>query len=149
MALGPMPMGVPGGGLPPGMGMPPGAPPQMAPPGNVGPATIPQHNPGNMKKAGELLNIALKAMNEAIPNIPLGTPVHGKILKMVTDLDKVIKEGAEAVQNTVQQMMQLMQAMKAKQQAQGQASMMAPPPPTQGPAMPPMGAPPPPSSEGM
>ena len=132
MALGPMPQGVPGGGLPPGMGMPP--PPPGGPPGNAGPATIPQGNPGNLKQAAELLNIALQALNKALPSIPLGSTAHGKVMKMITELQKTMQESAEEMKGSLQQMMQLMQQMKQKQQQGAQGAMAAPP--NQGPAMP-------------
>jgi hypothetical protein len=133
------------------MGMPQPPVPPQAPPANAGPATIPQGNPGNIKKAAELLNIALQAMNGALPNIPLGSPVHEKIMKMVIDLQKTMKEAAEDMKGSLQQMKELMMQMKAKQAQAGQAGLAAPP--NQGPAMPQgmpaPGGPPPPGPEGM
>jgi hypothetical protein len=124
-----------------------GMPPPPGPPGNAGPATIPQGNPGNIKQAAELLNIALQAMNKALPSIPLGSPAHGKVMKMITDLQKTMQETAEDMKGSLQQMMELMKQMKAKQQ-QGAQSALAPPP-NQGPAMP-QGMPAqPPPQEGM
>ena len=106
-SLGAMPQGVPGGGLPPGMG---------APPANVGPVTIPQSNPGNIKGAIEKLHAAAQLINDALPQIPLGTPLHTAALKIATDLNKHIGEAKENAQGTVQTMLQAIQQMKQNPQ---------------------------------
>jgi hypothetical protein len=139
VALGPMPMGVPGGGLPPG-GAPGAMPPAMqAPPGNLGPATIPQNNPGNVLQAMQKLQAATKLITEALPQIPMGTPLHGAVLKIATDLSKHLGEAHENHQMTVQTLMQAMAAMKNDQQM-GALNRVAPQS-NQGPAMPPPAAP--------
>lgn len=147
MGLGPMPMGVPGGGLPPGMGAPPappgggGMPPGMqAPPGNVGPHTIPQSNPGNIAQAMAKLSAAAQMVNDALPMIPLGTPLHTATLKVATDLNKHLGDAKSTMQEQVQQLMQAVAAQK--QQGQMATLNRVAPPPNQPPAMAPPGAPP-------
>ena len=102
-----MPQGVPGGGLPPGMG---------APPGNLGGVTIPQSNPGNIKSAMEKLHGAAQLINDAIPSIPLGSEIHEKVLKLATELNKLIGSAKEHHQGTVQTMLQAIQQMKQNPQ---------------------------------
>lgn len=98
-----IPQGVPGGGLPPGMG---------APPANLGGVTIPQNNPGNVKGALEKLHAAAQLINDAIPQIPLGTPLHTEVLKIATNLNKHIGEAKEQAQGTIQTMLQAIQQMR-------------------------------------
>jgi hypothetical protein len=114
----PMPAGVPGGGLPPGLG---------APPANLGGVTIPQSNPGNIKAALEKLHAAAQLINDAIPSIPLGTPLHTEVLKMATNLNKHLGEAQEHAQGTIQTMLQAIQQMRQKPGLG--ASGGAPPPP--------------------
>lgn len=124
------PQGVPAGGLPPGMG---------APPGNLGAVTIPQGNPGNLKAALEKLHGAAQLINDAIPSIPLGTPLHSEVLKLATTLNKHLGEAKENAQGTIQTMLQAIQQMKQNPQMgalHGAAPGGAPPPPQpQPPAM--------------
>jgi hypothetical protein len=128
-SLGPMPQGVPGGGLPPGL---------QAPPGNLGPHTIPQSNPGNIKGAIEKLTAAAQLVNDALPMIPLGTPLHAAALKIATDLNKHLGEAKENAQNTMQTMVQHIQQLR---QAPGLGALNQGAPPPQAPAMAPPAAP--------
>lgn len=123
----PMPQGVPGGGLPPGLG---------APPANLGAVTIPQGNPGNLKAALEKLHGAAQLINDAIPSIPLGTPLHTEVLKLATTLNKHLGEAKENAQGTVQTMLQAIQQMKQNPRL-GAAASAPPQAPPQPPAMPP------------
>jgi len=125
---GPMPQGVPGGGLPPGMG-PQG---MTAPPANLGPHTIPQTNPGNIAQAMEKLSGAAQLINEAIPQIPIGTPLHAAILKVATELSKQMGEAKEKAQATAQT---LMQSIAAARQNPQMAALQRMAPPNQPPAM--------------
>lgn len=109
-----------------------------APPANVGAATIPQSNPGNAKQAVELLAVAQKALNDALPKIPIGSKVHAKVLKMLGDIGKVVSESHEEIQANMQTMMQMMASMKNDGQMRALNS-VAPPAPNQPPAMMPPG----------
>lgn len=136
-----MPQGVPQGGLPPGMA-PPGG---QAPPANVGPHTIPQTNPGNVMAAAAKLTMASKMINESIAALPMGSELHEKVLKMATDLNKVLGQIKESVTQQQQMQMLAQHMQQMKQQGAQPAGPMAPPP-NSGPAMPPPGgggAPPP------
>lgn len=134
-----MPQGVPGGGLPPGAGAPPGG---QAPPSNLGPHTIPQGNPGNAMQAMAKIQQATQLLQEALPQIPMGSEGHQKLMKIVSDLTKQIGETKANMQQQIQQLMMHLHAQKAQQAGAGG---MQPPPPNQGPAMAPPGggAPPP------
>lgn len=122
----PMPQGVPGGGLPPGMN---------APPGQAGAATIPQGNPGNVKQALQLFDVAQKAMNQALPMIPMGSKAYGEFLKLVSSMNKLKTTIGEEVEASKQTMMQIMSQMKNQQQMKALGNVA--PPPNAGPAMPP------------
>lgn len=121
--------GVPGGGLPPGMG---------APPANLGGVTIPQSNPGNVKSALEKLHAAAQLINDAIPQLPIGSPLHTETLKIATNLNRHLGEARENVQGTVQTMLQAIQQMKQNPRLGAAAPQgSAPPqPPAMAPPMP-------------
>lgn len=117
----------------------------QAPPGNLGPHTIPQSNPGNVLQAMEKLHAATKMITETIPMIPMGTPLHTAVLKVATDLTKHLGEAKTSAQGQIQQ---LLQAVHSQRQAgQMQTLNRVSPPPNQPPAMLPPG--PPPGGEGM
>jgi len=105
-----MPAGVPQGGLPPGM-TPGGMPrPLAAPQSNLGPASIPQSNPGNISAAVQKLVAAHKLILEALPAIPLGMPLHTAAMKVASDLDKHLGQAKEQAQTTVQTLLQALRA---------------------------------------
>lgn len=135
MDLGSMPAGVEGGGLPPGMPPPQGG--GQAPPANLGPHTIPQSNPGNIMQAMQKLQAAAQMITEAIPQIPLGTPLHTKVMKIATELTKELGSAKDTMQQQVQTLLQAVQAAKAR----GQNPQMPGPSPNQPPAMAPPAAP--------
>lgn len=132
MDLGSMPTGVEGGGLPPGA-PPPGG--MQAPPANLGPHTIPQSNPGNVMQAMQKLQAAAQMITEAIPQIPLGTPLHTKVMKIASELTKELGAAKDTMQQQVQTLLQAVQAAKAH----GQNPQIPGPPPNQPPAMSPPG----------
>ena len=124
----PMPQGVPGGGLPPGMN---------APPGNTGAQTIPQGNAGNVQQALKLVDAAQQAMNQALPMMPMGSEAYGELLKIVTAMNKFKSRVGEEIKAGKQTLMQMMAQMK--NQGQMHALGNVAPPPNAGPAMPPPG----------
>lgn len=122
-----MPAGVPGGGLPPAM---------RSPAANLGPVTVPQSNPGNVMQAVQKLAAAHKMILEALPALPLGTPLHESVSKVATDLGKHLTKAGEDARMTIQTLMQAMR--QHRQEAPQQAlSQMMPPQPNAPPAMPP------------
>lgn len=108
----------------------------QAPPSNIGPHTIPQSNPGNVLEGMKLIQVALSALTEAMPKLPMGTPLHMKVQKIAMELTKELHEVRETVQ---QKMMSLAQMMAAQRQQQGNPALQAAAQPHQPPAMPPQG----------
>ena len=136
-----------GGALPPSLlGAPPGA----------GPVAVPQGNPGNSLAAMQKVTTALNMLQEALPALPMGTPLHTSILRSVKELGTHL---GSAQQDEAQQIQQLVQMIRQAKQAQatqalsriGPAGPMAGAPPGAPPGMAPPGAPmlPPPSPAGM
>jgi hypothetical protein len=75
----------------PGM---PGLPPSVSPaPANVGPAVAQSGNQGNAAAAMIEVQNAVKMLERAIPNIPMGSPFHDKVMKAAMDLGKALQEG--------------------------------------------------------
>lgn len=142
------PQGIPGGGVPPGMGgpppggPPPGAAPGGAPPGNLGPVTVPQANPGNIMQAAQKLAAAHKLIMEALPALPLGTPLHEAVMKIATDLGKNLTKAGQDAQMTMQTLMQAMRGTRNDSQMQAVSRMQGQAPPGGPPATPPPGGPP-------
>lgn len=102
---------------------------------NLGPNTIPQSNPGNILQAMQKLQSAARLITEALPQIPMGTPLHTKALKIATDLNKELGSAKEGIQQQVQTLLQAIQAAKQS----GQTDIMnraMPQPQNQPPAMP-------------
>lgn len=102
-----MPMGAPS----------PAAPhPTMVPaPAHAGPATMPQGNQGNAAKAMLDVRNAVKMLEQALPMIPMGSPLHEKIHKVALDLSKELNQGDE---NPALQLQSLVQMMRSASQAQ-------------------------------
>ena len=69
--------------------LPPSVPQQKP---NSGPALAPQAQPGNAAAAMQKIQSAGKLVNEAIGSIPMGTEFHTKILKLATDLNKLLTD---------------------------------------------------------
>lgn len=95
---------LPGGASPVAGAQPspsPGLPPGTQPPrGNVGPVTQPQTNPGNSTAAMLDVRNALQLLQRALPNIPMGSPIHGDILDVVRKLSKhAAEEGPQSMLN--------------------------------------------------
>ena len=119
---------LPGQSPPPALG--------AAPPGS-GPAVAPQGNMGNAAQAQAMIAVAMKQLQMALPNIPMGSPLHADIMKAVSSISKHMKaagggEGQEA--NLLVQQLRQMQK-QAPQMAALRS--MAPAGEGQGPAMPP------------
>lgn len=132
----------PGGGGPPPGGAPPGLVPPPAP--AIGPATVPQGNPGHLAKAMTDVRNAVKMLETALPTIPMGSPFHEAVMKAAQGLLKHLTPGDGSSGLELQSLLQA-----AKQQAQGapMAALMrmGGQQPGMPPAMPPpsAGAPPP------
>jgi hypothetical protein len=72
----------------------PQLPPSVSPAAqNLGPATAQQGNPGNAAAAMIEVQNAVKMLERALPMIPMGSPLHEKVLKVASELGKAISEG--------------------------------------------------------
>ena len=119
------------------MPLPPGQtpPPAMAPaPANVGPAAVPQGNQGNMAQAMSLVRNASEMLQKALPMIPMGSPQHSDLLKVITLIAKHMEhnEGNRGVD--LQSLLQM--ARQSSQQSPVQALNRMHPAPNAAPAMP-------------
>ena len=96
---------------------------------------------GQQAKAMEGVKVGLKALQEALAAIPLGSELHQSVLKAVSDISKHIDQGGPGDQAGMMQ--QLVQMARSSQGAPPQAAAMnrafptAPPPAAGGGAPPP------------
>ena len=81
---------------------------------------------------------AVQLLQEALPQVPMGTPLHTKLIKVVSEMTKELGDVKANMQQQVQTLMQHMQQQKAA--GQQMPPSMAPQP-NQPPAMVPPGAP--------
>ena len=90
--------------------------------------------PGNASAALQKLQAAAKLINEALPNLPMGTEFHTDVLKIATMVNKALEKAPTA--NPQSQVANLVQL--AKQTAQGapMAALSRIFPTPNGPAMP-------------
>jgi hypothetical protein len=126
----------------------PGAlPPQLAAaPANVGPVTVPQANPGNISMALKKVQAGVHAFEEALPMIPMGSPLHAKLLKVTAEVAKEISELGEKggdAQGQIQQLLQMARSTAQSAPMQAMSRMFTPPnapPAMAGGGAPPVGA---------
>jgi hypothetical protein len=71
------------------------------------------------------VKLAVDALQKALPSLPMGTPLHGAVVKAVADISKHMEgQGSAPDQNAIiQQLMQM--ARGAQQQPQQNAMMQA------------------------
>lgn len=105
----------------------------QAPPG-VGPVAVPQGNQGNLAQAMSLVRNASEMLQKALPMIPMGTPQHEDLLKVITMIGKHMKEGEGNKGMDLQSLLQM--ARSASQQSPVQALNRMHPAPNAPPAMP-------------
>lgn len=105
---------------------------------NLGGATAPQANQGNMMAALGKVKVAIEALQGALPSIPMGSPLHTEVLSAAKNLAKHLDQDEQKGPST-QDLMAMMQQAKqaAPMQALGRMQGAAPP---ASPAMP-QGAP--------
>lgn len=68
-------------------------PAMAAAPAQVGPGVMPQGNAGNAVKAMSDVRNAVKMLETALPNVPMGTPLHTEILNTTKALLKHLQPG--------------------------------------------------------
>jgi len=123
-----------------------GAHPPAGGMGGTGPAITGGPMAGAAAQGTALVHTALEALQKALPQLPMGTPMHAAVLKAVTDISKHMdKGGTEGGDKSaiIQQLMEL--ARNAKTNPNAAAAMPQGTPP-QAPPM--LGAPPMPSPMG-
>ena len=114
-----VPMGAqrPAGGLPPSL---------QGAPGNAGGATQAQPKLGNMAGAADKIKVALQALQEALPAIPMGSPLHTEVLNTIKRLGSKMETGEAQSAPPLQALLQMLR--QAPQQNQmAMLARMAPP----------------------
>ena len=106
-----------------------GGPPK--PPAHVGPATVASTNSGNQVSAKAGIEVAAKALQQALLQLPMGGEEHTKLLKIVKDLSGMMADSAPDPHAQMQNLVAM--ARKASQGGapQGLSNVMpamAPPP---------------------
>ncbi len=105
-------------------------PPQGAAPAHAGPAAMPSGNQGNQSKAMLDIRNAVKMLEQALPMIPMGSPLHEKIHKVALDLSKELTQGDENPALQMQQLVQMMRSASQQQPINALSKLSAPPPNT-------------------
>jgi hypothetical protein len=124
----PLPMPSPAGG-------PPAAPALAAAKPNLGGPTAPQGNAGNAMAGLGKIKVALQALQDALPSIPMGSPLHTDVLSVAKTLSKHVDQEGQQGGAPVQSLLAMIQQAKqsAPMAALGRMGGGAPP----SPAMPP------------
>lgn len=124
--------------MPPSLGG--GAPTPPRP--NLGGPTQGQTNPGNVAKALIDVKNAAMLIQQALPNIPMGTPLHQDLINIVTKLSKHASEASNDPGLQQQGMLAAMRHAAANPMAAALQRMQGPPnaPPAMG-GEPPAGPP--------
>jgi hypothetical protein len=100
----------------------------------MGGMTMPQPNPGNQAAAMQKVKVAVQALQEALPSIPLGTPTHEAVMNSVKSLGKLFEKDAESPALSMQSLVQMARAAGQNNQMSA-LSRMQPQPPNTPPAM--------------
>jgi hypothetical protein len=93
---------------------------------NTGPATSPQPNAGNEAAAMNKVQLALKTLEEALPQIPMGSDLHHEILKITTQLSKKLQPGTGSPGLQMQELLQMARGQAQSAPMQALARMQAP-----------------------
>ncbi len=124
----------------------PGAPSPPPQAGVAGPASAPGPMKGAVAGGAEKLKLGLKALQEALPSLPMGSSIHTAVLKALIDIGKAVEKEGGAKGDPGAMIQQLVEMARNAKQAGAPAPQMpgaggAPPPPGMGagPPMPPMG----------
>lgn len=97
-------------------GITPQLPPSMAPAApNMGPGVAQQGNQGNSAAAMIEVTNAVKMLEKALPMIPMGSPIHEKILNFSRDIAKNLTSGDDNQALQINSLIQM--ARQAAQQA--------------------------------
>jgi hypothetical protein len=102
---------------------------------NMGPVSQPQGMAGNSAIAMVKIHTALKKLQEALPELPMGSPLHIALMKGVESILKHIPPGSDNPQLALMELQQEMRA-AAQQQPMAALNRLFPQPGGGGPAMP-------------
>jgi len=101
---------------------------------------------GAVAGGAEKLKLGLKALQEALPSLPMGSSIHTAVLKALTDIGKAVEKEGGGKGDPGAMIQQLVEMARNAKQSGAPAPQMpgaggAPPPPGMGagPLMPPMG----------
>lgn len=115
----------------------PGLPPSLAPAqANAGPVAVPQGSQGNTAQALSLVRNGLEMFQKALPMIPMGSPLHGDLLKATSSVSKHMEQSAANKGVDVQSLLQ-MARQNSQQSPLDALNRLHPAPPNAAPAMPP------------
>jgi hypothetical protein len=104
----------------------PGAPPPGQIPGGVGAASAPGPMAGSAQQGMTAVRLAVEALQKALPALPMGTPLHGAVVKAVGDITKHMEGSVNSSPDQAAQIQQLMAlARQAQMQPQQNAMMNA------------------------
>ena len=124
----------------------PGAPSPPPQAGVAGPASALGPMKGAVAGGAEKLKLGLKALQEALPSLPMGSSIHTAVLKALTDIGKAVEKEGGGKGDPGAMIQQLVEMARNAKQSGAPAPQMpgaggAPPPPGMGagPPMPPMG----------
>jgi len=118
-------------------------PPTGAAPAHAGPGTMPSGNQGNQAAAMMAVRNAVKMLEQALPMIPMGSPLHEKIHKVALDLSKEMSQGEANPALQLQSLVQMMRSASQQQPMNALSKLSTPAPgapPATGEEQPPTGA---------
>jgi len=89
---------------------PPGGLPASLQPASAqaGQGTAPQAKLGNMAAAGDKIKVALQALQEALPAIPMGSPLHTEILNTIKRIGSKMETGESNQAAPIQALLQML-----------------------------------------
>lgn len=83
------------------------APPAAGPPGGTGAATASSPMAGVAHQGIAGVKAALELLQKSVAQLPLGTPLHHKVLKFIADVSKDMGEQAQGADDVKQQVAQM------------------------------------------
>jgi hypothetical protein len=76
---------------------------------------------GSAQSGQAKVKLGIEALQKALPELEMGTPLHTAVLKAVADIGKAVDKGADDQAAKVQQLMQMARSASAQPNPQGQA----------------------------
>lgn len=111
--------------IPAGMPPIPGAAPPIMPPGGTGAAAVPSPMAGSAASGQSKVKLALNMLQEALPNLPMGSELHTAVIESITKITKHFDENlAGGPDAAIQQLLQLARSQQTNPQHAAMASML-------------------------